>query len=54
MLGIYDCQTMQMIGPSICDLHHCFARLWGGLLRRDLTIWHEQTNNIFVTLELPV
>ena len=33
---------MQMIEPLIYDLHHCFAHLWGGLLRRDLTIWHEQ------------
>ena len=33
---------MQMIEPSIYDLHHCFAQLWGGLLTRDLTIWHEQ------------
>ena len=33
---------MQMIEPSIFDLHHCFAHRWGGLLRRDLTIWHEQ------------
>ena len=53
VLGIYDCQTMQLIGPSICDLHHCFARLGGGLLRRDLTIWHERRTVLLLSNCLP-
>ena len=33
---------MQMTDPAICDLHHCLAHPWGGLLRQDVTIWHQQ------------
>ena len=33
---------MQMPGPSICDLQHCFAHPQVGLLRRDLITRHQQ------------
>ena len=33
---------MQMIGALHCDLHHCFVHPWGGLLRRNVTIWAEK------------
>ena len=49
VLGIWDCQTMQMTGPSNCDLHHCFANPWGRLLRRDVKIWHEQSTFLLLS-----
>ena len=34
---------MQTIEALNCDLHPCFAHPWGGSLRRNVTIWPEQS-----------